>query len=412
MYWHLKRVCDVLREALPLIMVKPSREVLPLGETVGYYSAVNVVARVDVPHYDRSAVDGYALRAEETSSASPYNPALFKLIGGIEVGAKPDLSAGPGECVEVATGAPMPRGANAVVMLEDTRRRGSLIEVLKPLATWENVSKQGEDLKAGTLILKQGDRVQPWHIAALASQGMDRLEVYAPRIALASTGSELVEPGWELPPGRVYNYTGYLIKAWLIESKCRVVYRGLLSDSEDIILEALEEMLKVSDAVIVTGGTSVGRKDYTVRAVKRLDGLEYLAHGLALRPGKPTALAVVDGKPILAVSGLPVAALAALDVVFRPVLMHMCQSRLPVTKVKARLARKISKPPGLLGFIRVRVYRRGNGLYVEPVRLSGSGVISSLLKGNGILLVEEDLEGLEQGEIVEVELYEEPEDLS
>ncbi|RLF05846.1 MAG: molybdopterin molybdenumtransferase MoeA, partial [Thermoprotei archaeon] len=330
----------------------------------------------------------------------------------VEVGEAPRVGVGRGECVEVATGAPIPPGANAVVKFEGSSIRDGLVEVMKSVAEWENVARRGEDLKAGALILRRGDRVRPWHVAALASQGIRRILAYSPLVSVISTGDELVEPGDELEPGKTYSYTKSLVKAWLRENGCDVLDGGIVPDDEFCILESLERALEMADAAVITGGTSVGRRDYTVRAIKKLEGLRLLIHGIAMRPGMPTALSVVRGKVVLAVSGLPVAALAALELIFKPLLGRMVGNRLQPLKLVARLRRKVTGEPGFLDFVRVRVLRGERGFEAVPIRARGSGSISSLLEANGVLLVPEDVEGFEKGAAVEVIMYGEAEDLS
>ena len=410
MPWRLTRVCEALRAAQPLINHEPSIIEVPVDEAVSMIAAEEVKASTDLPPFDRSAMDGYAVRAEDTTGATPWNPITLRVVGSLAAGDAPSLVIGSGECVEVATGAPLPMGADAVVKLEDAMRKNRVIEVIRPVAKWENVSRRGEDLRAGFTILRRGDRIKPWHVAALASQGISIVRVYSPIVAVFSTGEELVELGEKLSEGRIYCYTKWLVRAWLREAGCRVLDGGIVPDDEELILKVFEELLRVSDAIIATGGTSVGERDYTVKALSRVKGLQLLVHGLALRPGMPTAIGVAKGKLVMATSGLPVAALAALELVFKPLLYKMCRAGIPfIPPLKARLVRRVTVESGFLNFVRVRVYR-GEGVFLaEPVRLSGSGVISSLLTANGLLVVKEELEGYDEGEEVEVLMYGEPE---
>ena len=406
---EVKPIDTVIKEVLALVKHSPSATEVDLINAVGKYLAEDVYSSVDVPPFNRSAVDGYAVRSIDTFGSSPTNPAILRIKGYLPVGEDPGkYVVNQGEAVEIATGAPLPPGADAVVMYENTGRRGDYVEVYRPVAPMDNVSRIGEDVAKGELIFRRGTLIKPWDLGVLASMGIVKVKVYEPKVMLIVTGNELVEVEdalkGGLQPGKVINSTRFVLTAMLKSLGCAVDYVKL-PDDEAVIRDHVAKALIDHDAVITTGGASVGRIDYTIRAVAGLKP-EYLNHGLAIRPGKPNSVAVKDGKPIFMLSGFPVASLTGFEVLVKPVLLHMMNAvDEPRPRIKGILTRRVATPINTRSFVRVRVYLGKDGrIYVEPLALTGSGVLTTLVKGNGILVVPENREGYDEGDEVEVEL--------
>jgi molybdopterin molybdotransferase len=365
----------------------------------------NVKAPMDSPAYDRSAVDGYAVVAEDTFGASPTNPVELRLVCRIELGADPSRlpEIRRGEAAEIPTGGPIPRGANAVVPLEHARRINGRLEVYEQVRPLQNISRRGEDYRSGEIVLRRGWLIKPWHIAALASLGFRSLRVVRrPRVVILSSGGELIEPGERLAPSKVYNCTKPMLWAMLASYGAEPIDLGMVSDDIDLISKKVSEGLAMSDAMIVTGGTSVGERDLVPEAISRIG--EIVVHGLAIRPGKPTGFATASGKPIFMLSGFPVAALIGFQELVIPALEHMLGCRFdPPPRISGRLTRKVASPPGVRTYVRVRVFRGADGeVLIEPLRVTGSGILSTLTRGNGLLVIPEELEGLDEGSEVEV----------
>ncbi len=403
-----KTVNQVLNEATKHIRHVPRIIELEITEALNKYLAEDVTARFDVPGFNRSAVDGYAVRSMDTFGASPTNPITLRVIGFMAVGDDPGRYVlNPGEAVEISTGAPLPINADAVVMYEDSRRSGDLVEVLRPAPPMGNVSRKGEDVRSNETMLRRGMKLLPWDLGVLASMGIYRIRVFSPRIAIISTGSELIEvvdaPINGPPPGKVINSSRFVIDGLLRTLGCEPVYLGIIGDDEDGIARVVGNALGDYDAVITTGGVSVGKVDYTIKAVMRLKP-EYISHGLSIRPGKPNSIAVINGKPVFMLSGFPVAAATGFDVLVRPVLLHMMGATDdPKPTVRGILTRRVSTPVNTRSFVRVMAYLGKDGrVYVEPLALTGSGVLSTLVRGNGILIVPENREGFDEGDEVEI----------
>jgi molybdopterin molybdotransferase len=403
------RVEDAVNKLLSYVNVSLDVIELPINESLNYVCAEEVRAPYDIPPFDRSAVDGYAVKALSTTSASPFNPIYFKVLGTVEAG--DDISnlrpVGEYDAYLVFTGARIPQGADAVVPVEDTVSEDGEVRILRPVPPYANISRKGEDFKEGDVILNVGVQIKPWHIAALASANISKVRVYRKvKVSIINTGSELVELGSELSSGKVVNSTKFLIESYLKMINVEPVVLGIVPDDLEVIRGTVISALNNSDIVIITGGTSVGGKDLVPEAVEGIEGSIKVFHGVAMRPGRTTGAYVVKGKPVLIVSGLPVACLVALEVFLKPLVSHLNKTEeVPKPTISGYLTRKLVNEVGFKSFYRVSICRNSNGdYYIEPLRLTGSGILSTLIRGNGILVIPENVEGYEAGERVTAEV--------
>jgi molybdopterin molybdotransferase len=399
----LTPIHEAQRTFLAALRHVPPQVYVPTPQAVGLYAAQDVVSPVDVPPFDRAAFDGYAVRSVDTLGASRTNPMMLRLVGKALPGAPFKGAVGPGEAVEVATGAPLPPGADAVIPYEEAARRGDYIEVYRPVPQFYYVSRRGEDVAAGEVVLRRGRRIKPWDVGVLASIGVKEVAVYKITAGLISTGDELVElEEAPPPPGKIINSTRHVITALLRDLGVEVHYLGIVPDDEEAIYKAVADAVSRFDIVITTGGVSVGESDHVVKAVSRL-GPEVLIHGIAARPGRPNSAAVVRGKPVVMLSGFPVASIVGFDVFVKPAIHKMVGAKEePLPTVKAVLTRRVTTPINVRSYVRVRVYRQGDKLYAEPLAVTGSGILSTLTKGNGLLIVPENREGYDENDEVEV----------
>jgi molybdopterin molybdotransferase len=393
---RLHRVSEALPRALQHLRPPPELEV-PLASALGMYAAERVVSSFKLPPAPKSVVDGYAVRAADVEAASQHSPVPLRLRGELlRPGSQGGLSLGPGEAVKVETGALLPEGADAVVPVEDAVEEGGRVLVLRKVARLENVSLPGEEYDEGLVIVERGSRVTPVAIAALALEGRGSLRVYNLEARLLNVGDEIVSGTYFRP------FTHLFVASWLEQHGVRVVEVSQVGDDEEAVREWVSR--GGSYLTVLIGGTSMGGHDVTVRAVEGLNP-EFMVHGFAVQPGKTACLAVIGGRPLVALSGLPVAAMSTLELVVRPLLRGL-GLRLPeYPRVLARLTRRLTTKAGLLGFARVRVFERDGELLAEPVMVGGSGSLASLLRGNGFVVVPEEVEGFDEGEVVEVHLY-------
>jgi len=372
---------------------------ISVSDGLGRVLAEDTIAKRDLPPFDRSAVDGYALKSADTFEASPFNPKLLKLTKGDRVGG--------GEAKRVWTGNRLPPGADAAVMLEHTGITQGKIEVWTPVTPGGNVSKRGEDVHRGEVAVEAGTRLRPHHLGLLAALGMDRIRVATkPVVALLSTGDELVEPGGKRGPGQITDVNRLILSRMCLELGAEPLDLGIARDDVEDIGAKIRVGTGKADVVITTGGTSVGRMDLVPAAVDQLGAHGVVVHGMAMRPGMPTALAILWGKPILILSGNPVAAVVGFEVFARPLLLRLLgiegETR---PTVRARMTVKVPSALGRRVFLRVYAFERGGEFLAEPVRVKGAGYLSTLTRANGYVVIPENLEGLGEGEYVTVHLF-------
>ncbi len=361
--------------------------------------AEDVIAEDNLPRFDRSAMDGYAIRAEDTFEASQFKPKTLRITDGNEVGEK--------QAKQVWTGNPIPKGANAVIMLEKTKLVNGEIEVWIPVTPGENISKKGEDISKGEIAVKIGTRLKPQHLGLIAALGITEINVVDnPKIAILATGNELVEMGSKPEENQIFEVNRLILSALCRELGAEPLNLGIAKDDRNDIVEKLKVGIEKADVIITTGGTSVGASDLVPAAVSSIGNPGVIVHGIAMRPAMPTALAIVDKKPIIILPGNPVAAMIGFEVFARPLICKMLGLEHEFTPVvKAKITRRVSAALGRRSFVRVYVSQRGEEFFAQPVSTLGSGVISTMTRANGYVVVSESRGGLEEGEFVTVHLF-------
>lgn len=372
---------------------------VPVHEALERVLAEDFVAETDQPPFDRSAVDGYAVRAADTFEATQFSPKILKL--------SEDEGTNENEARPIWTGNTLPRGADAVVMLEHTKKFQERIEVLTPVTPGENVSKKGEDVQKGEVAVKAGTRLQPHHLGLLAALGATRVGVVEkPRVAILSTGNELAEPGRKPKPNQVTDVNRLILSCMCLERGANSLDLGIARDDVNEIRVKVEEGVKRADVVITTGGTSVGYADLVPIAINQIGAPGVVVYGIAMRPGMPTALAILQGKPVLILSGNPVAAMIGFEVFARPIILTLLGVESEARPmVKARMTRRVASALGRRVFLRVHAFEGDGEFFADPVRVKGAGVLSTMTKANGYVIVPESREGLEEGELVTVHLF-------
>jgi molybdopterin molybdotransferase len=382
--------------------LKPKRlpaERVSLQDAFRRVLAETISAPVDLPQFDRSAVDGYAVRAEDTFEASQFKPKILKLTK--------MNTLNRGQAKPVWTGNPLPKGASAVIMVEQTRLAKSSIQIIASVTPSENVSKKGEDIRTGEVAVKSGTRLQPYHIGFLIALGITHVNVVRkPKIALVSTGSELVEFGERTSQSKIINSNRYLIAGLCQELDAEVLYLGIAKDDEEEISAKILEGLQKADVLITTGGTSVGVPDLVPTVVNKLGKPGIIVHGIAIRPGMPTALAILRDKPVLVLSGYPVAATVGFEVFARATILKLFGiEHEPRPIINATLTRRVAGSLGRRVYLRVKVFQKADKFFADPVQIKGSGLLSSMIRANGYAIIPEDREGLEESEPVMVHLF-------
>jgi molybdopterin molybdotransferase len=400
-FQKLTFIDDALQKWLNILQVnKLGEATIPVNEALNRVLATDIVAKEDLPRFDKAAVDGYALKSEDTIGASQFKPVTFQITELREVGVK--------QARQIWTGNPVPKGANAVVMIENTKKADGKLEVWVQLATGGNVSKKGEDVKKAEKIIEAGTRLSPYHLALLAAVGKSQVKVAEkPRVAILATGSELADAGSKLSGNQIFDSNRVMLAAMCHELGAEPVDLGIAKDDLAEIGERLKMGLREFNAVITTGGTSVGGLDLVPDVVNNTGKPGVIVHGVALRPAMPTAVAVLAGKPVMILSGNPVAAVIGFEVFARPLICKMLGMKQtePRPTVKAVITRKVAAALGRRTFVRVRVTLKNGEFLAEPISARGSGAISTMTRSNGFVVVPENRGGVTEGEVVMVRLF-------
>lgn len=385
-------------------------ERVPLDAALHRILSQEIVAAEDLPEGARSTVDGFAVRAADTFGASDSLPALLKLAPSIPMGVMPDFVLRAGEAAPIPTGGFLPEGADAVVMVEYTNLAGTdAVEISRPVTVRTNVLERGEDAGKGQSLLSPGRDLRPQEIGFLAALGITHVQVGAqPRVAVISSGDEVVPIDRKPAPGQIRDANGYSISALIRECGGQPILYDIVPDDADALLATLELALAQSDVVTLSGGSSVGTRDLMVDAVSRLRGIEVLAHGIAIRPGKPTLVADKGGKAVFGLPGHPVSALVVGQVFLAPFLKHLQGAGLqkgPLGhRVEAVLGTSAPSTIGLEEYVRVRIEKKAGGpRTVFPV-YGKSGMLSTMVNAEGILTIPMTSEGFSKGAAVEVAL--------
>lgn len=384
-------------------------EQVPLTAALGRRLANDVIAEDDLPGFSRSTVDGFAVRAGDTFGASEGLPAYLDLAGEVLMGQAADRPVQPGQAIKISTGGMLPPGADAVVMVEYTEPLDHrTIGVTRSVAPGENVIRRGEDVQAGELIFTRGHRLKAQDLGLLAALGRSTVEVLAPvPVGIISTGDEVVTPETQPGPGQVRDMNSYTLFGLVQMAGGRPKLYGIVPDDFTQLREKLAQALEENQIVLLSGGSSVGTRDVTVQVINALGSPGVLYHGLAIRPGKPTIGAVLNQKPVFGLPGHPVSAMVVFDLVVRPLIdgrmiNPALQEGIPVP---ARITRSLASAAGREDFIRVQLRRELREYLAEPI-LGKSGLLTTMVRADGLVKIPLDKQGLVAGELVEVWLFE------
>lgn len=390
---------------------RPAEVNLPIDKTYGMVLSRDIISPEDLPPFSRSTVDGFAVNSADTFGATESFPSYLNIKAEILMGEKPEFVLNKGEVARIATGGMLPEGADSVVMLEHTQQVDEkMIEVLKPVSPGENVIQAGEDAKKDECILKRGHRLRPQDVGALAGLGITDVWVYdKPKVSIISTGDEIVPADESIKPGQVRDINSYTLSGFILDAEGIPVKKGIFSDTYEVIKDVVENSLKTSDMVLITGGSSVGTKDMTAKVINDMGSPGVLFHGVSLKPGKPMIGGVIDGIPVFGLPGHPAAVNVCFEIFIRPVLeiqsgRNEDRFRNEKRTIKARIARNISSSPGREEHIGVALEERNGEIWAVPL-LGKSGLITTLTRADGTAVIPLRKLGVQEGEFVEVKLF-------
>lgn len=379
-------------------------ESVGLTDAHGRVLATDVVSPIDVPAFDRSAMDGFALRADETVGAGDYNPLSFRIIGTSMPGQPYEGQLSSGEAVRIMTGAPIPSGADAVVPAEYATERDATVEVQSAVSPLKHIGRTGEDVANGSTLLKAGHRLRPQDIGLIASIGVAEASVARrPRVRMVITGNELAEPGTERGPYQIFEANSHIVHGLIERDGALLESRVRCEDNRDSIHDAITA--PGADVILVSGGSSVGREDHAPGIVR--DAGELAIHGIAMRPSSPAGIGRIGDAFVFLLPGNPVSCLCAYDFFAGRAIRHLGRRNpdWPYSKVRGVLKSKVVSQIGRVDYCRIRITGSQTDSVVEPVALSGASILSSTTRANGFTIVPSESEGCAAGSEIDVFQY-------
>lgn len=368
-------------------------------EALNMIAAEDVYSDEELPHFNRSTVDGYCIKARDIYGATESIPGIFDVVGEVDMGREAMQCIGSGQAAYVPTGGMLPVGGDAVVMIEYSEDYGDgTIGLCKPVGVLENTIQRGSDIGYKDIIIEKGTKLTPAHIGALGAVGINRIRVSRPlRIAILSTGDEIVAPTTAPKPGQIRDINTYTLASMAKNLGCEITRTEVVVDEFEILLDRIKRAHGDSDIVLVSGGSSVGTKDYTARAIDSCGSPGVLAHGITIKPGKPTIIGCVDSKAIIGMPGQPVSAMIVFTALVEPLIKTMLGQKNEIKDyIGGRIIQNVPAAPGRETYQMVRISEGADGIDIKPL-YGKSGMISLISRANGYVIIPEDSEGLVKG---------------
>ncbi len=402
-FFKVKTLEEVL--ALKSVFSPLGSEKIAVSDTFARILAEDVIAQNDLPGFRRATMDGYAVAAGSTFGVSESNPAWLEIKGAILMGDIPDFTLGSGMAAKISTGGMLPKGADSVVMVEHTQQVDeSSVEIYKSVAPLQHVIDASEDFAQNSIALSKGKFIRPQEQGLIAGLGFENLSVYKrPKVGIISTGDEIISIDEPLTPGKIRDINSYALAGFIREAHAQPICYGIIKDDPSAMKTAIKKALDETDMVLISGGSSVGTKDYTLDVLSALPDTQILVHGMSVSPGKPTILARSGSKPVWGLPGQVASAMVVFKIAVAPFLDHIkgLEKQDQEITIPGMLTRNISSAQGRRDFIRVVLGKKDGQYLVIPV-LGKSGLIKTMIHADGLLEIGDDVEGLEKGTRVDV----------
>jgi molybdopterin molybdotransferase len=408
MFFKLKtseEIVEILKDFEP-----SEEETISIEHALGRVLSRDIISREDLPGFTRSTMDGYAVIAKDSFGATEAVPAFFEVAGEVMMGKNPTISLLPGQAIKISTGGMLPENSDSVVMLEYSRPLDEkTIEIYRAVSPLENVILPEDDISRGECVLKKRHRLRPQDLGLLTGLGFTEAAVFTrPKVAIISTGDEVVPIHTAPEPGQIRDINSYTLNALCLNAGAEPVMLGICNDNFNELKAMVQQGLSMADTVWISGGSSVGTRDMTIKVFESFDNMEILAHGISVSPGKPTIIAKINSKAFFGLPGHVTSALVIAEIFLVPFLKRLSgeDQSFPFAcqHLEAELARNINSSNGRDDYIRVRLHLKDGRLVAEPV-FGKSGLISSLIHAHGLLLIDRNTEGLYQGQKVKVRLF-------
>lgn len=404
-FFKVKTVEETFAMIEEKVLAIKDTEERSLEDALHYITAASVTAKENVPGFDRSTVDGYAVKAKDTYGSSDSMPGFLTVVGDVKMGEVAAIPVGQGEAIYVPTGGMIPPGSDSVIMIEHCEDHDGLLNTYKSVAPGENIIRAGEDIREGEVVLPEGTLLRPQELGAIASLGISHVTVYPKlKVGYLSSGDEIVPYQTEkLAEGQIrdinYLTIAGLAKQWNVE----VLYGGIVKDDFQEFQQKARELYDQVDCLILSGGSSVGAKDYTTDVIQSLGSPGVFVHGISIKPGKPTILAMANGKPVIGLPGHPASAMIIFMLFGEKILRKLKGEKIDKKpdRILARITKNIPSAPGRSDYIRVRLFEKEGEWWAEPI-IGKSGLITTLVKSDGIVEISSEKEGISQGDYVPV----------
>ncbi len=395
----LDQVMENLKDFSPL-----ATEKIFLTDATSRILSKDIIASTDIPGFRRATMDGYAVVSKSTFGSTESNPSWLEIAGEVKMGETPAFSLKPGMAAAISTGGMLPNGADSVVMVEHTEIVDETsIEIYKSVAPLQNVIDASEDFAENDIVLKKGLTIRPPEAGLVAALGYSKVDVYKkPRVGIISTGDEIIDIDKDPAPGQIRDINSYTLAGFVKEADCLPVLYGIIKDNLDSLLKTCRRAFSECDMVLISGGSSVGARDFTIDVLNKIENSEILAHGISLSPGKPTIFSKSGNKPLWGLPGQVVSAMVVFKIVVLPFLDKLKgKSRSADLPISAKLSRNVASTQGRQDFVRVRLKNQDGELVAEPV-LGKSGLIKTMVGADGLLEIGENVEGMEKGSMVNI----------
>jgi molybdopterin molybdotransferase len=404
-FFKVKTVEETFQMIDELIPVTQKTEVRKLENALHYILAEPIIATENVPGFDRSTVDGYAVRASDTYGSSDSMPGFLNMVGEVKMGEMASHPVGSGQAIYVPTGGMLPPKSDSVIMIEHCEDIDGLLNTYKQVAPGENVIRKGEDIKEGEVLLEAGTKLRPQELGAIAALGVTEVTVFRRlKVGYLSSGDEIVPFETKtIEVGQIRDINHLTIAGLANEWDIDVVYGGIVKDDYKIFQQKAQEIYNEVDCLILSGGSSVGAKDYTTEVIQSLGDPGVFVHGISIKPGKPTILALANSKPVIGLPGHPASAMIIFRLFGERILKKLSGQTLEKKpdRVFAKITKNIPSAPGRSDYIRVKLLEKDSEWWAEPI-IGKSGLITTLVKSDGIVEIHSEKEGILQGEYVPV----------
>jgi len=398
----LTSVEQALEKFLLSVNFKPKIEIVFLQDASSRVLAKDIVSKMEIPSFNKASMDGFAIKSSDTKNSTKNNSTFLKVVGKIFAGDKKEQSIKSGECIAISTGSPLPKSTDAVIMIEDVLRKNGEIKITKNVKKHSNIALHGEEVKKNQLILKKGTWLTPQDIGLIASIGTNQIHVFKkPLIGVLATGNELTKPGTVLKKGKIFESNRIVISELVKQMGGQIQDLGICKDEEKAIEKKVKKGLQ-NDVLVITGGSSVGERDFVPKILNNLGKPGIIVKGVAMKPGSPTTLAKIGKTPIIVCPGFPLSSFFAFFVFGNLLLKKMLNTKgPPISEIEAKMETSIKTNQKVTNFVRVKIRKAKDGYFARPISAADSRLLITLTGSDGIIIAK-NLKGLKKGKLVKV----------